>query len=248
MYSSNNPFHVFREAVRIVDRNFSALFLFWAVILPVGALSVWYDTGTGDPQPLFRSWSDTAATLGFTFLDALATAIGASVAFSRIARNIDKPIWRIDTDKEALQRFFPLWFVLSLILSTISLFTAFMAENVEDPGLQFALLLFYVFSASAMIPIGACFMFYGSIPRDNLEEALRPLLNQIAGVGFFILFGILAYIFLLGLVGSIPPHLAYAKLAVHLIGVYCDCVVFSGTWLLYKLDRETPHNEDDFEF
>ncbi len=246
--SSSSPFQVFREAVRVVDRNVPALLIYWGVILPVVVFHIGMDSAGDTTDLALSTWRDMASLLGFTVLDAVANALAATLAFSRIGRGADKPLWKIDSDWTALQRFFPMWLFLSLLLGAVSLLTAFLTALSEDGSVGLFMVLLYIVCASATVPVGACLMFGGRVAWRNIPEMLQPMANQLGGVSFFIAFGVLAYFFLLDLLARIPPEWAYAKVVVHIIGGYCDCIVFAGTWLLYRADRDTPRNEDDFIF
>lgn len=243
-----SPFRMLGEAFRAVQENLSALFAYWAIILPVAALDIARQQFLEGAESAFQGWRNALISVTLMVLESAATALAASVAFSRMGRELDKPLWKVQDDGEAVRRFFPLWFLFSLALGVFSLISTLLAVVTEDAALHLALLLMYVVAAVLTIPLGACIMFSGRVHRDRLGETLQPIANQALGIAVFVLFGVVAYIFLLSLAISIPPHLAFAKLAIHIVGGYCDCVIFAGVWLIYRADRDSPPDEEDFDF
>ncbi len=254
------PGELFNEAFRAVWRTASAVALY-LVIIAVGSLAFTAARSVllnadDDPSP------SVAATLLAMLLDVLmatAGAIAACLAFSRMGRELDKPLWKVEGDLEALRRFFLPWFILGLGVTTVYRVLMTAAAQTEDPFMALFGLMTYVFLAAFVIPIGACIMFLGQFSWSTMGESLAPLSRQFVYVVGFLLFGFLVYMMLFMLAIGFPhrpgldaPEAWLATgvfLLLDLLGALSECVVFAGIWLICRMDRDTVQDSsDDFDF
>lgn len=122
---------------------------------------------------------------GYQFLQELVSAGVVSavqaVAFARLGREIDKPLWKCPTDGEALRRFFMPWFLLNLftlLIGSLSL----QATQRELMDVASVLMMLQLIALLFVVPVGTCVMYWGRFRWRELGEALTPLVRQMPDV------------------------------------------------------------------
>lgn len=186
-----------------------------------------------------KRWSGFGSDL------ALSAAVAAlqSVIFAQFARMLDRPLWKIEAGWDALRRFFPLWFLLNLLI-LVSFSSA------VRPALAGLLCVFFLFRVAA-IPMGACVMFGGGLDWNRLGELLAPLVRQPAQAGavFFVSMGCLV-VELMAMVAMDSYDLAnqFWPIALMVLVVTpLECVTFCAAFLLCRHDRDSgPPIDYDF--
>jgi hypothetical protein len=245
-----------RRAFDEVHHNLGSLLLYIALTaLPA---SVWLFVDflvIGEAQP-----RDDGPYLGIQLLVlvgiSLVAAVGQSVAFSRMGREIDKPLWKVKDDGDALRRFFAMWLTLDLMVVLVAVVVPQMLlqDPSEDALVMYALLRLIV--QALMVPVGAAFMFFGNFSLRMAGAALAPLGREFGQLLLILLLNGLALLFLDGLFtvlaeGALPlgPVAVPLRLAtyplVYVVSSYVDCVVFAATWLLCMADRD---REEEIDF
>jgi hypothetical protein len=176
---------------------------------------------------------------------ALAWAFAASVAFSRIGRDMDRPLWKVPDDRAALARFFVPWFILALVFTTAGQ-ALFSTINPEEPASILGWLTGVSLVAMWIVPLGACVMFMGRLDWAHLGDALTPLFRQFPlalpflGLGFLTCF-VLSMLF-------VGESIVLMMLLKALDGL-AECLVFAGIWAVCRHDR--THGDtatDDYDF
>ena len=180
----------------------------------------------------------------------LLTALGATVAsvtaFSRIGREIDRPLWKVADDREAFKRFFLLWFLISLsVLTVLSLL-----GKVDDDGPWAAPLMFGFFVMFLLaVPAGTCIMFSGHFAWSDLPHALAPLAYQLSKAMAVVFVNFLAFVGWLGLMNFLIEHPALRAAPWFLLllevpfGIV-DCFVCAGVWLICTVHRRDMEEQD----
>ena len=204
---------------------------------------------------------DTAPTTAERLIDVIALLVATvgwallqSVVFSRIGRELDRPLWKVADDREAIRRFFPLWFEFNLVLNTLMWLGRTIAtyESIKDAA---ALpLLFSLGALVVLVPFGASIMFHGRFSWNTLGESLAPLgrrLPQLAIVFALTAFQVVIMLFLDRQLpetfdGEFVQTVIY-KVAIISALSWIDCMVFTATWLVCKDDRDSP-DEFDLDF
>lgn len=235
------------EAFSAVHRNKDAVAMYMAVSIGImaaqGATGHFLsDSVRKEMAPVYASAYD----FGLDLLIALAYAIVQCIAFARIARDIDRPLWKVDSGAESLRRFFKLWFILMLVSVTMIEVTERAAELKIAPLaslLSSCWLLIYLF----MIPFGACVMFYGKVGREELRLAADTLVHQFPRtlIVLFIAFAVLIVIEVVQVFANLP---VWAKPAIGILDGYGDCLIFSTAWLLCMYNRDEDMGDSDIDF
>jgi hypothetical protein len=98
-----------------------------------------------------------------------------------------------------------------------------------------------------MVPFGAAVMFHGKLVWPELNEALQPIFRFGGQVGVLALatFAVLAPLAYIENTSVQTPWLQPCLVAIHAMW---QCVVFTGVWLLCITHRESPPEDDDFDF
>jgi hypothetical protein len=179
-------------------------------------------------------------------------AAAQAVAFSRMGKEIDRPLWRVANDRDALRRFFQLWLTLNLLMVVLEQLATLAGGNGWGPLLQLILLLYMLFFV-LLVPVGACIMFSGAVVRKELVRNLAPLGEQLPRTLLLILFGVIQFGFLLWLGGYRHAHrddtgtfMAVAAI-VGVAAAYVDCLVFAGAWHMC-IEHRNADQDVDFDF
>ncbi len=245
-----------REAAQDVQRNISA-FLFYAAVFSVAHIALTLGIAPFEPA------QDETATRTFQILDIVAflafihvAAYGQTVAFSRLGREIDKPLWKVRTDGDALKRFFMMWALMNLTSNGLLRLSSSDFGSGDAMAINVMLLFAGLAAFVACVPVGACIMFTGQVSSSTIGESLAPLSRHPARTGTVLLImlaEVLAVFFFLSLLAgeegampSLPARLGFG-LASGLVQVYLECLALAATWHLCMIDRETV-DEIDLDF
>jgi hypothetical protein len=236
------------EAFRAVQRNIGALLFY---ICFTGGMSVarlltdtWFESLDKETiSPLL----ETGYPLLTEILLAAGYALALSVVFARMGREIDQPFWKVDSDWEALRRFFNLWFILVLL----NILLANQANQLAaDGGTQsegVALYLFSLLLNSLLIQIGGAIMFYGHVQKEEIGQAFTTLLHQFPRVLLAALVSFFFTILVLSIMSDeILPK--WATPTLQIIDGYGTCLVFAFTWLICMRHRDEESEDEDFDF
>jgi len=239
------------QAVAAVRQNPSAFLVYLGITVAVTLVQVLSGGLIGKPSS--EDLDENLWLRAYAFINYLATAAAyaaaSSIGFARLGKEIDRPLWKISGDWDALRRFFVLWFFLILTLIATSRLLEWTAgPSPESPPSAFPLLLYFVFAA-ALVPFGACVMFYGTLDWTKLGEILAPLKRQFAAAfGAFLFAGFQSfYVFLLsGLaeLGKEADAFRWYLIPIEVIDAACTFIVFAWTWLICIADRNQGGERD----
>jgi hypothetical protein len=185
-----------------------------------------------------------------------AIALAQTLAFSRLGREIDRPLWKVRTDRDAMKRFFMMWALINLTAMGLHRLSQIDFGSGDVVSINYLLLYGGLGATLVSVPFGACIMFTGQVSSRTLGESLAPLTRQpgrTALVFGIMLFQVIAHdLFVSLLIGSenqTPSLLARlaAGLASGAVQVYLDCLALAATWHLCMVDRETV-DEIDLDF
>jgi len=232
---------VVREGVRALRDEWKVLLAYvGASLVLLGGYWAFRQGMDGDEvSEAVKRWSSFGSDL------ALSAAVAAlqSVFFAHFAQILDRPLWKIEAGWDSLRRFFPLWFLLNLLI-LVSFSSA------ARPALAGMLCVFFLFRVAA-IPMGACVMFGGSLDWNRLGELLAPLVRQPAQAGavFFVSMGCLvAELMTMVLMDSYGLANQFWPIALMVLVVTpLECLTFCAAFLLCRYDRDTgPPIDYDF--
>ncbi len=188
----------------------------------------------------------------------LCAILGAiqAIIFSRLGVILDFPVWRCRDDKEALRRFFLLWFGVNVTLITLNrVSTVFADRGYSD--LAYFMGGLGLIANIVYLPLTICWMYSGEklTEDDSFFRVFRPITRQwreTIGMWGIIIISILISIFILGLPIFEEPSILTAILKtliiIPLAGI--DILVFCWTWLLCIQGRiqglDDDYSLDDF--
>ncbi len=181
-------------------------------------------------------------------------ALADTILLSRIGREIDKPYWRIATDREAFVRFYRLWLLLGLAnLVYGQVIEQTLGGDQEHPA-TFFLGVSYLVWIVLLHAFGTTVMFYGRVAREEVSEAFQTMSRHATLVMGLCLFGILAGILLAGtnsaiLLGEFPLPLRLASIALLAAADgLVSCLLFAFMWLVCRYDRDHyDRDREDFD-
>ncbi|MDZ4860960.1 MAG: hypothetical protein SGI88_18450 [Candidatus Hydrogenedentes bacterium] len=206
-------------------------------------------------EPPFPTEVNAIHVVSFIAVSAI-TALLQTIVFSRMGRDIDRPLWKVRDDREAMQRFYMMWFEFNLITNTL-LWLANVPLGVEGlEPLNLFMLLMGLGAAIIIVPFGSAVMFHGRFTWGTLGESLLPLgkrLIQVAPVFLITSFQIMIWVYTslmfpadIASTRSVATHIG-ASVVHDAIVFYLDCLVFAAVWLTCKEDRDSP-DELDLDF
>ena len=184
---------------------------------------------------------------GIDLFIAAATAASQCLAFATLGKAIDRPVWRIDGPIEAMRRFYTLWFGLNLVEVAI-VRTQIAANSIWGPGGPGTLLTGLIFATSiVIIPFGAAVMFHGKLVWSELSEAMQPIFRFGAQILALCIATFVVLVLLLSMRDAADAA-PWIQPGLRIIYAMWECVVFTGVWLLCITNRESPVEDDDFDF
>ncbi|MDX9974666.1 MAG: hypothetical protein RBU21_16900 [FCB group bacterium] len=242
-----------QNAIAAVQRNALALLIYAAGILGIQIL------GLAAEYVFLGGWTVPAETmsgrmqaigLAISLVQAPLSAIVTAIAFARIGKDMDRPLWRSAGDRDALRRFFQLWFVL--ILVSLALGHATSVAHSRESSLVVPLLLLYLLFSILTVPIGACMMFPGAPQWREIGRNLAPLGYQFPRTLLLCFLTFLQVVLVQKVFEvRVDPEAGYRWLlltpVVTVIGAYIDCLVFAGAWLMC-IDHRNTDRDTDFDF
>ena len=234
-----------RDAFAALQRNYPALLLYIGITTGFYALKL-----AGETYLLEHYKADTLTGLSqsYLFLSGLVTAalyaVAQAIAFSKLGQDLDRPFWKVDSAKEALIRFFGLWFLLDLINLTLLIFTAVVPV---DDGTRATLQVFWLMWAAFYVPLGATIMFYGHLRKEELKETLSTICHQLPSYFIISFFAFCVIVLVLSLSDSDIP--LWSKPGLSIVDGYMKCFIFACTWYICRIHRDRQDDqEDDFDF
>ncbi len=196
------------------------------------------------------------ASLLFAINDILLCAgIGAiqAVCFARLGAKLDAPIWRCESDKEALERFFLLWFAVNIAIVTISNLVGTF-EDYGYSGFSNLFALLSIFALFVYMPLSICWMHSGekAVEEEEIFRVFRPITRQMGeSVGMWAIIGgsILASMYIFSLDIFAQQNLTTALLKAMLIVPFSavDIVVFCWVWNLC-IEYRNSRLDDEYDF
>lgn len=242
-----------QAAMAAVQRHLPALGIYTGGVMLAYALGLAVDlllTGGEPVNPGAISGAERVYGLIVELAQAPILAAASAVAFARIGKDLDRPLWRSPDDRDALARFFQLWLVLILLGTMLGTLYDF-ADAMEALPLAVLSQLFYLLLFLVTVPVGACIMFNGPFQWRELGRALAPLGRNLPRT--FVLIAInlfqLWLVFRVAALRQSGEGMQWLWISpfVILISAYLDCVVFSGTWLLC-IENRNADEDPDFDF
>ncbi|HOZ47984.1 MAG TPA: hypothetical protein PLO37_22165 [Candidatus Hydrogenedentes bacterium] len=234
---------VLSEALSALRRNAAAVLIYVVLSGGVNAARRACDYVVAS-QALFVL--DDYALRGYQFIMDLGLGLGYAfacvLAFTRMGRQIDRPLWKVPNDREAIRRFLLLWFLIGLCGITILRVFERLVETDPGEGTLALMQTFYFLTFVLSIPVGACIMFPGRLDWREVAADLAPLLRQFARTLIIISINFLLFIFHLLLLQFFYFH-PQARSDFWLLTItdipfaLVDCLVFAATWMLCITDR-----------
>ncbi len=236
------------QAFAAVQRNYRALLLYLLIHVTVSSAIVAFNTLVVEvhKEDLGDQWVSYIALFG-NILDAVAWALAQAICFARIGRDMDRPLWKIESDGEAVKRFFGMWLLLDLLNLTMVTLATTLYKSTDYQDTAVAIAQFHPMLAACIVPIGAAIMFYGHAGRVEIGKSLNTFFAQfprslaIWAMGFFA-FIILSSLLIEGQLGRAFYPLIAA------VDSYFDCFIFACVWLTCLKQRTDEEEHSDFEF
>lgn len=233
-----------KDAFDAIQRNYLALAIYagslvaFSVIMMLLRDFVVYPVDDAEPIPLYD--------LSSLVVTAVIYALIQSVAFGRLGREMDRPFWKIETDGEAIRRFFTLWFILDLANFAAIHLISTLVERQGALSSAVSLVYLWMVAAACIVPVGAAIMFHGRAGPQELGAALGTLVGEFPRALLIVIMALMILVLVLGLQESIPD---WAMPMLVIVDAYADFFIFASTWLLCMNHRDREEDNDtDFEF
>ncbi|MBL7647181.1 MAG: hypothetical protein JNK74_13420 [Candidatus Hydrogenedentes bacterium] len=254
------------NAERALVRNWRAIFLYILLCVAVVALyrfaSNEFDrllTGgallTPDqlaeikPKPAWYIASHLVADIALACLISLLQAC----AYARLGADIDRPLWKCLSDREAIARYAVIWIMLNLFYFTLMQLQSSMFD--QGQVAMATLLSFFALAWNLIyVPIGVCLMHHGGLKELRLAEALMPMLHflprtlLVAGLGFLQL---ILFELILSSVPEAMRGLPWIIAPVNIPIIYLECLGVAIMWSTcaeYRAVAAAHQDDDDFDF
>ncbi len=236
------------DAWNDLRRNLLPLALYLGLVVLVSAVyrganqlaGSFVDEGASPPP-----WMAGYQVIADLFVAAGYSAVQAAV-FAALGREIDRPLWKSPDIKDALRRFFMVWFLLNLaVIAVIRAQASALRADAEAATAWLLILLLVLYVAA--VPVGACVMYWGRLNWRELPEALAPLgrmLPLTLAVFLLTLGQFLLHLFILPLVPQGVTESVPAMAVVDIPFALLDCYAFTATWRLCMAHRDADFTHD----
>ena len=233
------------DAPQAIQRTLLPLGIYLILIVPVNLLVSLGNNLLGKPpeNPPLASKFMLYEIIG-RLLVVLVTSAAQSITFSRMAREIDKPLWRCSNDREALCRYFPLWTGLNLANYGLFLLAGLISSSSESPAQVLFMLGFLL--ATISTPIGVSVMFRGKVTLEAFQEAFMMFPRQFSKSLAILLVSFWMVFLCFYLADATAQQKALYPL-IDIISVYFDCILCAATLHVCRIDRERPE-DSSFDF
>jgi len=237
---------IFRPAFQALQQNWAPVLVYMAVSFLLSASRLGVDTYVF--PDVTRQDADTLTRTYMLGIDVAVMAIIAlaqTIAFSRIGREIDRPMWRVSNDRLAISLFYKLWLLLAMMQLTTEQILVIVVQGTQDAAAQLMLYLMWMLFISLLTPLGACIMFYGRVGRHEAGQAFSTMVRHLPTTLMIAMIGVLFGMILIDLQPSLPEA---ALPALALAGGYVDCFLFAAMWLVCIHHRDDFEDEEDDDF
>lgn len=234
---------MFSAALSHVQRNYVALLIYAAItagFIAIGtAVETWVltDHSLEDSDGLGKLY----IVLNSLTLAAI-LAIAQTIAFTRMATEIERPVWKASSIPGSFMRFWSFWFTLDLI--QFSMFVVIAVFPMEPSGAQ-SLFTLWLCGRSILVPFGAATMFLGNTTRVEMRLAGVILVAQLPYVALICFIRFFVDVTLISMESGLP---VFATPALQIIHSYVACFAFAYTWEICRKHREEEENMDDLDF
>ncbi len=239
---------ILRAAFQALQRNYGPLLFYIGVGFAVYSARLSLDTLVIAPRA--EEIAENILRLYSIAIDIVAVALVAmaqTIAFSRMGREIDRPMWRVADDLDAVRLFYKLWLLLGLVNIAALRFLDIVVARTDEAAVQFTLAMIWLMGAVLLIPFGAAVMFYGRVGRQEVAEAISTMTHQFPYTLLIAIVGIFFGLFLITLQPDLP---LLARPALAIADGYLDCFLFAAMWLvcIYHRDEYEHPDDEDFDF
>lgn len=193
------------------------------------------------PQPSY--WARVYQFSWDLILSLLFAAISVA-AFTRMLRELDKPLWKVRNGSEAFQRFFEIWFILQLATMASIRLSSQMLPLPDNVAVAIVINSFFLLMTLVLfsVPIGACVMFAGQHKWSELPKQIAPLFRQFIRTVVLVIVNLFAFGMLIQLVDlkiQFPKlfHFGWLMILMDIPFPVLDVIVFAGVIQLCKADQ-----------
>jgi len=233
-----------RDAVNAVQKNLEALGIYIGITLTVSVVSTFANSRMGAPPE--NPYADPNLVMYEVVLNlflVFAAALAQSIAFARLGKDIDRPLWKISGDLEAIKKYLPLWAGLNAIVILIQVLTGWSISTFGGSPASGFLFIATVLAMILYIPAGAALMFIRTPEWTHLPEAVRPLFRQFPKTLVILALTGVLYLLQISLIAGTEDQ-PWLRPLVDIAFAYFDCVIFSAVWLVFMYDRQAPEEVD----
>lgn len=237
-----------REAFAAVQRNYTAYFLYLAIHVPVNAaiFYLWVLWLTPMSEEL-DSGLVRLVDVGTSVISAVVWALAQCIVFARIGRDMDRPDWKVSSDKESIKRFFAFWLLLDLGIFLIVQLQAAAITSFGSEELAQMMELVKMLYAIMVVPLGAAVMFHGHVGRKEIGKAFSVLFAEFPFTLVAMMIALCSHVVLMSLLVSLITAGGRSLAAfpvVDIVDKYVDCFVFSCVWFICMRNREQESDSD----
>lgn len=237
-----------RDAFRAVNENLVALAIFIAMDAPISlAFSALNELYLKPEKDQLGERTVGIATTAELIVQVFVAAALCSVVFSRLARNLDRPLWKVHGASDALARFFPMWLFLFFMYSALAQFGNMLHEAGYENSGQ-GLILLALFLNMMCVPFGAIVMFLGNGHGEDLRAAVVTVLPRILDRFFLALLIAFFQVTTITFTFIDESTVFWMRPFISAIGIYVDFVIFSYIFLACREQRDLEEPRDPYDF
>jgi len=180
-------------------------------------------------------------------------AMFQAIAYARLGRDIDKPLWKCRDDWDAVVRFGVIWVMFNLLNFALFQFQSTLGTRDLENAAVIVGLIALIWNL-LYIPAGICLMHHGGLQNANFGEALMPMLHFLPRTLLLMGLGFLQLVLFEMLVFSVPESMRALPWVIGAFNVpiiYLECLGVAIMWTScaeYRTVAAEQQDDDDFDF
>ncbi len=236
-----------REAVRAVHENITTLLLVLMFDAPLTlGMSAFNDLYMKPREDDLGDRVGGLISTGESILQIFLFALLYSIFLSRLARSLDRPLWKVHGARDAIARFFPMWLVMFFVCTAFIQFgMMFFDAGYENAGQGFQWI--GIILNMMIVPFAAIVMFLGNGHGDDIRTAALTVLPRIPDRFFLALLIAFMQIVSITMMSIDESTTFWMRPVISAANIYVDFVLFSYIFLSCREQRDLEEPQDPYD-
>lgn len=237
-----------REAFRAVNENVKILAIYLAVDAPITlAFSALNDLYLKPREEELGERIIGMAATAEMIVNVFVTALLFSIVLAYLARELDKPLWKVHGPGDALARFFPMWLIFIFPCGALAQFGMMLQKAGYEGASQTCFMLYFILNL-VVLPLGTIVMFLGNGNGEDLRAAVTTVLPRILDRFFLAMFIGFFQIITITMLFIDESTTFWMRPIISGMNTYINFVLFAYIFLSCREQRDLEEPQDPYDF